>query len=192
MKKLSIFLTLTLLMSVSVFAQYNALTISGGYSFADVDASDYPERDQDLTGTGWRINGLYEYTPIGTNVAWGFSFGYISVKANDNSGLDTTEYKVSTVPLYFAPKYMFGKKEKFKGFVKGALGVQFADLKRTGAFAIVEANDIGFYLGGSAGLNFFLNEKFFLNFEYELAYMTNSYYRNGWINSAMGGIGFKF
>jgi hypothetical protein len=38
----------------------------------------------------------------------------------------------------------------------------------------------------------FLKENFFINAEYEIAWASNSYYKDGWINSAMGGIGFRF
>jgi hypothetical protein len=85
---------------------------------------------------------------------------------------------------------MFGN-EKVKFFVKGALGAQFAHLERE-ATIIVSDNDMGFYGGGGAGLLFFINEKIFINLEYEIAWASNSYYKDGWINSAMGGIGFKF
>jgi hypothetical protein len=37
-----------------------------------------------------------------------------------------------------------------------------------------------------------LGEKAFITAEYEWAYMSNSFYRDGFINSAMAGIGFKF
>jgi len=85
---------------------------------------------------------------------------------------------------------MFGK-ERIKLFVKGALGVQFAALKREGAISISD-NDFGFYGGGGAGILIFLKENIFINGEYEIAWASNSWYKDGWINTAGGGIGFKF
>jgi len=55
----------------------------------------------------------------------------------------------------------------------------------------VTANDFGFYGGGGAGLMYFVNESVFINAEYEVAYMTNSFYRNGVMNSVLLGIGVK-
>jgi hypothetical protein len=81
--------------------------------------------------------------------------------------------------------------ERIKGFVKGALGMQFASLKREG-FTEVSDFDFGFYGGGGAGLMVFLKENIFLTGEYEIAWASNSFYKDGWINTAGGGIGFKF
>jgi hypothetical protein len=65
-------------------------------------------------------------------------------------------------------------------------------LEREGPAFIFEDNDWGFYAGASAGANYFINEKLFLGLEYEIAWMTNSYYKDGWMNSAMLGLGMKF
>lgn len=182
MKKI-IFMTILVLVSVKGMSQENMITISGGYSFANIE-------DTDNQGTGWRINGLYEFNPGGGNVAHGFSFGYISLTATDDSGVQTVESKINSFPLYYAPKVMFGK-EKIKIFIKGALGTQFSSLKRTGAVSITDS-DFGFYGGGGAGLMFFLKENIFINAEYEIAWASNSSYKDGWISTAGGGIGFKF
>jgi len=39
---------------------------------------------------------------------------------------------------------------------------------------------------------FFLKENIFINAEYEIAWASNFGYKDGWINTAGGGIGFKF
>jgi hypothetical protein len=171
------------LFSSWVMAQENMITISGGYAFANIE-------DNDAKGTGWRINGSYEFNTMGGKFAHGIAFGYIHLKAEDGSGVQTSTSTIGSFPIYYAPKLMFGN-EKVKFFVKGALGAQFAHLERE-ATIIVSDNDMGFYGGGGAGLLFFINEKIFINLEYEIAWASNSYYKDGWINSAMGGIGFKF
>jgi len=182
MKK-QIFVLFLLLLSFKAFSQENMVTLSGGYAFANIE-------DSDNKGTGWRINGLYEFNPSSSMIAHGFSVGYISLSATDGIGQQTVTSTVNSFPVYYAPKVMFGK-ERIKLFVKGALGVQFAALKREGAISISD-NDFGFYGGGGAGILIFLKDNIFINGEYEIAWASNSWYKDGWINTAGGGIGFKF
>jgi hypothetical protein len=183
MMRKNIFITCMILFSLGALAQENMVTLSGGYAFANIE-------DNDTKGTGWRINGSYEFNTLGGKFAHGFSFGYIHVSATDGTGLQSLTSNINSFPVYYAPKLMFGN-DKFKLFVKGALGAQFAHLEREGT-ATLSANDMGFYGGGGAGILFFINEKIFINVEYEIAWASNSYYKDGWMNSAMGGIGYKF
>lgn len=169
-----------ILFSLQAFTQENSVTLGGGYSFALIE-------DSDENGTGWRINFLYEYIPMGGKLAHGVSIGYISLTAGEDGSVTST---ISSFPLYYAPKVMFGN-EKLKAFVKGAIGMQFSSLKREGLVELSD-NDFGFYGGGGAGVMLFLKENIFINAEYEIAWASNSYYKDGWINTAMGGIGFKF
>jgi hypothetical protein len=155
------------------------VTFSGGYSFANIE-------DTDTKITGWRINGLYEFNPGSGMLAHGLSFGYISLSGTENSVTST----VNSFPLYYAPKLMFGN-DRIKAFVKGALGMQFATLKREGLVELSD-HDFGFYGGGGAGVMIFIKENIFINGEYEIAWASNSFYRDGWISTAGGGIGFKF
>ena len=182
MKK-HIFITLMVLLSMKAFSQENAVTLSGGYSFATIE-------DTDIKGTGFRINGLYEYNPNGGKFAHGFSFGYIGLKAEETIGQATQKYTINSFPIYYAPKVMFGS-EKVKAFIKGALGMQFAGLKKEGLVSLSD-NDLGFYGGGGAGVMLFIKSNIFINAEYEIAWASNSWYKDGWMNTAGGGIGFKF
>ncbi len=179
----NIFILILALFSLRAMAQENMVTLSGGYSFANIE-------DSDSKGTGWRINGSYEFNTMGGKLAHGIAMGYIHLSAEDVEGLQTSTSTINSFPVYYAPKLMFGS-DKLKFFVKGALGMQFAHIEREGTL-IVSDNDMGFYGGGGAGFMFFVNEKIFINVEYEIAWASNSYYKDGWINSAMGGIGFKF
>jgi hypothetical protein len=172
-----------LLFSIKALSQENLVTVSGGYAFANIE-------DNDEKGTGFRINGLYEYNPSGGIFAHGVAFGYIHLTASSDEGEVNTTSTISSFPIYYAPKLMFGN-EKIKVFVKGALGMQIAHLKREGIVSL-EDNDFGFYGGGGAGIMFFVNENIFINAEYELAWASNGYYKDGLMNTAMGGIGFKF
>ncbi|MFN8255901.1 MAG: outer membrane beta-barrel protein [Bacteroidales bacterium] len=175
---------LMILISLPVFSQENMVSLSGGYAFANIE-------DADQQGTGWRINGLYEFNPAGGPFAHGIAFGYIGLSAESTLPNETVTYKINSYPLYYSPKFMFGN-EKFKGFVKGALGMQFAGLKREGPITSLSDNDFGFYGGGGAGFKLFLGEKLFLSAEYEIAWASNSWYSDGWMNSALGGIGIRF
>ena len=182
MKKPILMLFLVLL-ALKAFSQENMLTISGGYSFANIE-------DTDTKATGWRINGLYEFAPTAGKFAHGISIGYINLTNSETVSQQTVKNTVGSLPVYYAPKVMFGN-DKIKAFIKGALGFQYAWLKRE---AIINTNgsDFGFYGGGGAGIMIFIKENVFINGEYEIAWASNSWYKDGWINTAGGGIGFKF
>jgi hypothetical protein len=181
--KQNIVIAMLILLPVRAISQENTVTLSGGYAFANI-------KDTEEKGTGWRINGLYEFSPAGGKFAHGISFGYINLSATDEEGLGSTESKINSFPLFYAPKFMFGS-EKIKVFIKAALGMQFAGLKREGLVSVTD-NDIGLYTGGGAGIMIFLKENIFINAEYEIAWASNSFYNDGWVNTAGAGIGFKF
>jgi hypothetical protein len=142
MKKYYLIISLILL-SIKANSQENMVTVSGGYSFANIE-------NTSTQATGWRINGLYEFNPMSSKFAHGISFGYISLSSSETTGQQTVKNSVYSLALYYAPKVMFGS-DKFKIFIKGALGMQFAGLKRE-ALVTVTDNDFGFY-GGGGGRN---------------------------------------
>jgi opacity protein-like surface antigen len=174
-----------LLLSASAWAQESRVTIGGGYVFATIE-------DSDTDSKGYRINGLYEFNPQEGNIAHGFNIGYIRTTSSVESLLGSTDITIRTWPIYYAPKIMFGKSDKFKAFLKGALGWQFAKLMSDGPAVTAEVKDSGFYGGVGAGGMLFVNEKMFLNLEYEWAYMSNSFYKDGFMNTVQLGVGFKF
>lgn len=183
-----LFATIFTFIAIVGFSQENLVTIAGGYSFASFDGNDYS--DEKVKVTGWRINGLYEFNANEGAVAHGISIGYLSMKGSPESS-DSVEYKVSSLPVFYAPKYMFGN-EKIKGFVKGALGIHHTNYERSGPLFITDGSDWGFYGGLGAGLMYFVSDKVFIDVEYEFAWLSNSYYQDGLMNTVMGGIGFKF
>lgn len=171
-----------LLLSIQALkAQENRVTLSGGYVFTNVE-------DADVNATGFRINGLFEFVPMGGNFANGISVGFLQTKASTTLG---TDYTLNSWPVYYAPKYSFGG-DKFKGFVKGALGFHSSGYTRTGQLGDLDSRDWGFFGGAGAGVMLFLNDKIFINAEYEWAYLSNSFYRNGIVNTIQGGLGLKF
>jgi hypothetical protein len=165
------------------YGQENMATLSGGYVFANVESTD-------VNGSGFRINGLYEYNPGGSNWAHGISIGYIGLTGETTTN-QTIKYDINTWPIYYAPKYLFGN-ESFKGFIKGSIGWQFSNIDRIGVVSTISDNDAGFTAGGGLGAMYFFNEKVFLNVEYELLYLGNSFYKDGLLNTVSLGIGFKF
>jgi len=186
MKKILALLILCTI-SIAIYSQENMVTLSGGYSWANLD-------DTDLKATGWRINGAYEFNKGEGSVAQGVSIGYISLKASENVGVGDTshvDYKVSSLPVCYVPKYFFGAVNA-KGFVKGAVGFHHTKFERSGSLGSVEAQDWGFYGGVGAGFMYTVNEKVFINIEYEFAWLSNSSYQSGFMQTAMGGIGFRF
>jgi hypothetical protein len=160
------------------------ISVSGGYSFCNVE-------DANANADGWRINGLYEYNPTGVKIAHGFSFGYVNLKATGEGGMSNNTYKVSSMPIYYAPKFLFGS-EKIKGFIKAAIGVQRSWLKREGSLGSLSDKDFGFAGGGGVGGTYFVNEKISLNLEYELLWLSNSWYKDGLLNTASLGVGMRF
>lgn len=168
-------------------AQFNTITISGGYALNNFKGSD-------ATSSGFRLNGLYEYHPIVGKFVHGFSVGYVhtSTEITEYSGSQpiVSKYTITSWPFYYTPKLMIGE-GSLRGFVKGAAGMHFSSLKRTGTLSEVKTNDAGFYGGLGAGVLKDVSDKVFLNLEYEWAYSSNSYYRDGFLHSFMLGVGLK-
>ncbi len=181
--KRNLILVCLIFLSFQTWSQENMVTLSGGYAFATIE-------DTDKQATGYRINGLYEYNQAGGKFAHGFSVGYVHMSAEETNLSQTVTTTVGSWPIYYAPKFLFGK-EKAKGFLKGALGMQFASLKKEG-FIELSDNDFGFYGGFGAGGMYSLSEKMFISAEYEIAWLSNGYYKDGWVNSINAGLGFKF
>lgn len=184
MKRNLILITMLLFAVTTIRAQENLITVSGGYAFSNLE-------ETDTDANGWRLNFLYEYNPVEGKVSHGFSIGYIGLNATDSTGLQDIEYKINSWPVFYAPKITFGT-GRIRGFVKGALGMHFSGYERLGGASELDTRDMGFYGGLGAGGLLYLSDKLFLNLEYEWAYLSNSYYRDGFMNSAMLGIGMRF
>jgi hypothetical protein len=168
-------------------AQENVVIISGGYAFITGD-----EIFADLTG--WRINGVYEYNPMGGAISHGLAFGYAATSGPSTLVAEAGKtVNVNTFPLYYQPKFMMGN-DKIKGFIKGALGWQWTNFERPAVVGTgtLSGNDSGFMGGGGAGFMFNIKPNIFIQAEYEITWMSNYYINDGWLNSAMGGIGFRF
>jgi len=177
-------LTLALVMfSVTIWAQENMFSITGGYVFTNVE-------EADANANGFRINGIFEFNPAAGQWAHGLTAGYIHTTAT-STGTQSNDYVFTNLPVYYAPKYLIGKKS-FKGFIKGALGMHFSHLSRTGTLAEISDWSFGIFTGAGAGVMKTFNEKIFINLEYEWTYLSNANYRDGFVNSVTAGIGIKF
>lgn len=183
MKK--IIASLILLVSAGLtYGQENSVSLSGGYAFANIE-----ESSTDVSG--WRINGVYEFQPMGTQFAHGLSVGYISLTGESGSDVGNSTNDIGTIPIYYAPKFLFGG-DSFKGFVKAAVGWQFSTLEKSGASNTISINDNGFALGAGAGAMFFFSERIFLNAEYEFLWLENSLFKEGYLSTASLGLGIRF
>ena len=183
MKRTLFILSLVFLAGTVLWSQESIVTLSGGYAWANLE-------DADQNATGYRINGLYEFNPNEGMVAHGISFGYIHTSAESDI-TDGVEYKLNSWPIYYAPKVLFGK-NKLHAFAKGALGLHFSGYKRTGGATELDTNDTGFYGGVGAGALLLIKGSIHINVEYEWAYLSNSWYQDGFINSAMAGLVIRF
>lgn len=174
-----------LLISSAAWAQESMVTLSYGYAFANPENSDN-------NADGFRINGLYELNPSQGKIAHGLNIGYVLTKYNQESQVGINEFSIRSWPFYYAPKLILGNSDKFKFFLNGALGLHFSKYTASGSALDVETADTGFYTGVGAGGMLFLKENIFLNLEYQWAYQSNSYYNDGFLNTAQLGIGFRF
>ena len=182
--KTQILILACVVVSTWVLGQENRVIVGGGYAFSNIE-------NADENGTGWRINGVYEYNAEQGKWAHGVSVGYVNISGYSEGGVGKTTYKVGSWPIYYAPKFLFGN-EKIKGFIKGAIGLQFSSLKRSGGLGELSDKDFGLASGGGVGGSYFFNEKIFLNAEYELLWMSNTYYVEGLLNTASLGVGIRF
>jgi Outer membrane protein beta-barrel domain len=180
---------LMVLISATAWSQ-ETITLSGGVAYARaIDYSSYYSIDyNNLESTGFRITGTYEIGPLVTKkLLHGFSSSYILTNASFSESNFNADIKVRTIPMYYAPKFMIGG-EKAMAFARGAVGIQFARFEIEGDYEDKD-NDWGFYGGIGLGGMVYLSDKVFLNLEYEWAYMSNTYYANGILNSLQLGIG---
>jgi hypothetical protein len=174
------FIALLLLAATGTYGQDNRISLTGGYSFALI-------KDVDTRGNGWNIRGLYEFNRVGDNLAHGISIGvtHFTASSEDRSS------EVTTWPVCYAPKLFFGS-GSFRGFIKIAVGLHTTRVVTEGPALAVDDMDFGFFGGLGAGVEYLFNEKFFINAEYELAFLSNSYYQDGLINNIVLGLGMRF
>jgi len=152
MKK-HLLMTALILISAGAWAQENMLTLSYGYAFANPEGSD-------KSADGFRINALFENNPNEGKIAHGINIGYVLTKYNEESTVGLNEFSIRSWPIYYAPKLILGNSDKFKFFLKGALGLHFSKYTATTNALSVDTQDTGFYGGAGLGGMLFLKENF--------------------------------
>lgn len=180
MKKKLLVITVLIFLITAAYCQSSSIIVNGGWATAAPD-------DSDLSFDGFKAGIQYEYVMGDNHWATGGSFHYLGFK--DSGNITTTHYR--SLPLSFYGKYLIGK-NKLQGYLKGVTGMQFFMAKReTLTGEELKDHDFGFTLGTGAGVNYTMNEKIFLNLDYELLYLTNAFYDKGLTNAITVGVGFK-
>lgn len=186
--------TLFIVSSIYVRSQENRVSISGGYCSTTI-------KERDTKATGWKITGLYEYNKSESKLLHGLGIGYISVTGSSvytqslgpQQDIEIkTDYEVTSLPIYYAPKLLIGNSENLKFFINLMAGIHFSEFLAETTDNAAKASDSGFYGGAGAGFMYNLKDKWFLNGGYEFSYLSNAYYSDGIMHSFNLGFGIKF
>lgn len=185
---------LVLLISLSLAqAQYKPesglLIFNVGFTKASPEDS-----DKNLNGNTFSLS--YEKSNYQGNLAGGVSIAYSTTSADSINEAGQQVLRLNSVSNEVLPILLFGKvlfgSPKVRGFIGGGFGIQFSKIRTSSERGQVQGVDSGILVGGSAGLNFFLNEKILLNANYSLSYLGNSYYKDGLAQNFNIGLGFQF
>jgi hypothetical protein len=180
--KIILFIAAFALVSIAAFSQPASLILSGGWATANPDNST-------TSVSGYKIGGQWEKTMGYNPWAMGVAINYFHFKEDLTTGNNLT-IKYYSIPVNYYGKYLIGK-GKLRGYLKAMGGFQFSGIRLENSNTSTKDNDFGFSLGTGAGAYYDINEKMFLNVDYEFLYLTNSWYNNGIVNSVSLGIGFK-
>jgi len=189
------FILLMLILSVSVNivqAQHKAGSSMLLFNVGFVSVSpEYSENE--LTGNSF--NFWYEITDFNGNLAGGVSVGYMSTSTDSvtNSGqiknkINSASYDV--IPIMFYGRYLFGP-EKFRGYIGAGIGIQFSTANFYSQDVQIKASDSGLLIGGIIGANYFISEKMLINANFNINWLSNSFFQNGTASNFAIGIGFQ-
>jgi outer membrane protein W len=193
MKRFSVILFMLLLSLNLAQAQHKAgsslLMLNVGFTTATPEDNNY-----DLSGNTFTLS--YEASNFEGDLAGGISIGYVITSSDStiSSGkpvnrVNTVSYEVLPIVLY--GRYMFGS-DQLKGYIGAGLGIQFSNARFITNNVQVEAKDSGLMIGGMVGVNYFFNDKIFINGNYNLSWLSNSYYKDGMAQNFTVGLGFQF
>lgn len=161
------------------------LSLHGGYAFAWAD---------EVAGsvTGWTANGWYERMAFNGDYALGVWAGYMTIGWGQESSNNPVEANFASVPAVITLKYFLGDSESSAvGYGGGGLGLHYSHFNgATNDFASDESR-VGIagtlHLGGM----FFMGEKLFLDANYTLLWLTNTFYSKNFANTINVGIGLR-
>lgn len=176
---------LLILGTVAAFGQENNLSLTGGYSTTSGNVAG-------SSPTGYKVMVNYDFQSTGEKWSVGGGVGYIGLNGTVSTGLGTSTYKITSIPVYVVAKYFVGS-EKFKAFARLAIGSHFSSGLYTGTvFTLNDTSSIGMSFGGGAGFNFWLSDKIFATVDYEYLWLSNAISDTGGVSSVSGGIGMRF
>ena len=149
--------------------------------------------DQDLDGNTFTLS--YEKSDYQGRFAGGIAFAYTETAADSLTASGQKVERANSVSHEVIPITLFGKvlfgPPKVKGYIGGGIGIQFSHVHYYNQNVQVNGQDSGLLVGGLAGLNYFLNDKIFLNGNYSLFYLGNSYYQDDLVQNFSFGLGFQ-
>lgn len=178
--KRALVLILFLVPTGLAIAQENLLVIQGGTASSSGNALGSKL-------TGFKVNGSWEFQPMGDKWTMGGSIGYVQLSASVANGT----VKVTSIPIAFVGRYMFGG-EKFKGFVRGSLGTQISTGSYSGSVVGTSDSQWGMTASIGGGLMYWVGEKVFVSGEYEWLWLSNAIQDSGSVGCIMGGVGMRF
>lgn len=178
MKQLLLLFTLALLAGPAA-GQENLGVLQVGYSVGNGSSGIQP--------TGYKINGSWEFQPMGDKWTMGGSIGWVSLSATENNG----SFSLSSFPICFVSRIMFGG-EKFKAFVRGGLGTQVSTISYSGSLIAPSDTQWGMSASLGGGALFWMSDKVFLSADYEWLWLSNAFANTGSIGTASVGVGFRF
>jgi len=193
MKYLFLFFLIILFSLNPLQAQHKAgsrlLILNVGFTAASPE-----DNDNDLNGNTFSLN--YESSNLEGNLAGGVSISYLTTSAdsvdaggNTVSRLNSVSYRVFPIILY--GRYMFGT-DQIKGYIGAGIGIQFSNASFYTNNIQADGQDSGITIGGMAGVNYFFNDKIFVNGNYNLSWLSNSFYQDGIVQNFTVGLGFQF
>ena len=141
----------------------------------------------------------YEKMDWGNPVSGGIMAGYSKIHESVSS--DTTDYTITTMPIFLGGKYWFGK-DKIQGYVGAAFGMYFAKLEASASTVVAgkpvggsytSETGLGVGLGIPVGVAFSVGKTVMLSANYMLNWLwDNKFLDNDIINSASAGVIFRF
>jgi hypothetical protein len=193
MKHLFLFFLIILFSLNPLQAQHKAgsrlLILNVGFTAASPE-----DNDNDLHGNTFSLN--YESSNLDGNLAGGVSIAYMVTSADSTTASGGTANRLNsvsynTLPVIFYGRYMFGP-DQLRGYIGAGFGIQFSNARFYTDNVQTNGTDSGVLIGGMAGLNYFFNDKIFINGNYNLSWLSNSFYRDGMVHNFTVGLGFQF
>ncbi len=176
-------MVLLLLPLSEVLAQYKP---QSGSSIIQLGYAGLQPKDIDVDLTGVGVNFTYEHLNLQKFLAYGFSISYLEGSGSNSTG----NFKYHTWPITFAMKGFIGG-DKARAYVRGQIGIQSSTAQAETTIVTSKIWSTGFTGGGGIGINYLLNERIFLNLEYNANWIESDFYDSELIHLITLGIGIQ-